>query len=398
VTTPPGILVCIVACLMLFCGGALSRDRSPPVVGGYLASWSADPETIAALPVQHLTHVTYAFAAISEEGVVELGEPCRDAGECVDGLVEGNFEALRKLKQSFPDLRILISLGGWTGSRYISDAAATPEARERFVGSAVELFMVRFGDVFDGIDLDWEYPVEGGLPENRVRPEDRRNLTLLMAEFRRQLDELPRNPEHPALLTLAASASPWHSKNLEIAELAAIVDWIGIMGYDFHAGASITGFNAPLFPPRGDPSRDDSIDAGVQAFLAAGAPPGKLVLGVPFYGRAYGEVAPGELGDGLFQPARPEAAQGWDPDGVPFRTLVGRDIESEGFTRYWHDLAQVPWLYNPDSRIWISYDDPTSIELKADYVRLRGLAGVFAWHLTADDGILIEAAATALER
>jgi chitinase len=397
-TARVGVLACIVACALSASGGASPLDRPTPIVGGYLAAWSADPESIAALPVQHLTHVIYAFASILEDGTVGLGDPCRDAGECAGGVSGGNFEALRQLKQEVPNLQILISLGGWMGSRYISDAAATPEARDRFVDSAIQLFMVQFGNVFDGIDLDWEYPVEGGMAENRVRPEDRRNLTLLMAEFRRRLDELPRDPNRPALLTMAASASPWHSKNLEIAELAEIVDWICIMGYDYHAGASIAGLNAPLFAARGDPSRDESIDTGVQAFLAAGAPARKLVLGVPFYGRAYGDVAPGDRGDGLFEPASPDAAQGWDVDGVEFRALMSRDLDGEGYARFWHDNARVPWLYNAGSQIWISFDDPKSIGLKADYARVRGLRGIIAWHLDADDGRLIEAAATASRR
>src|SRR5690606_25121747 len=109
-----------------------------------------------------------------------------------DGL-RGVLRQLQLLKERHPHLRTLISLGGWGGSWGFSEMAATEEGRRAFVESAIELFLLRWPGVFDGIDIDWEYPVHGGLPENGYRPEDKRNCTLLFEEFRRQMDELGEN-------------------------------------------------------------------------------------------------------------------------------------------------------------------------------------------------------------
>ena len=223
----------LVACLALLHGPtAIAAERldDVPVVAGYLASWSASPKSIAALPADRLTHIVYAFGGVTAAGAVVLGDRCRDAGDCPGTLGSGgNLAALARLKRRNPHLRILLALGGWTGSAHFSDAAVTPEARRQFVRSALDLAVVRFGEVFDGIDMDWEYPVEGGLPGNTVRSEDRANLTKLMMEFRRQLDAMARPVGHRLLLTIAVPASPWLSKNIEVRELSGIVDWIGVI-------------------------------------------------------------------------------------------------------------------------------------------------------------------------
>ena len=210
-----------------------------------------------------------------------------------------------------------------------------------------------------------------------------------MMEFRRQLDAMARPVGHRLLLTIAVPASPWLSKNIEVRELSGIVDWIGVIS-DHHAGARVTGFNAPsLHPVASLRTRPVSIPACGPISLPVC--PSKLVLGVPFYGRAYGKVAPGPGGDGVSQPANPGAADGWDSETIDYRALATRDLELDGFKSYRHELARVPWLYNLEARVWISYDDARSIAAKAAYARVRGLRGVMAWELSADDGSLLEA-------
>ena len=262
-----------------------AQDTKPrqPVVAGYLPAWSTAPETIAALPANALTHILYAFGTITEEGRAALGDPCRDIGNCGIGQTDGgNFAALAALKDRHPHLKVLISLGGWTGSGQFSDAASTPDGRERLAASVIDLFMVTHDDVFDGIDIDWEFPVEGGLCGNTRRPEDRENFTFLIEEIRRQLDQL-RDPVEPRpLLTIATTGSPWLMRNIDVKALAHRVDWIGIMTYDYAAGASVTSFNSPLFPAIPDDPEAPGAASSVEAYLAAGAPPDRLVLGLPF--------------------------------------------------------------------------------------------------------------------
>jgi chitinase len=381
--------------VLVTAAGALAREpeKQPdrPHVVGYLASWNATPERIAAIRGEHLTHLIYAFGAVTADGRASIDD-CTSEMDCLnDHALRSKLAALATLKRRHSHLRVLVALGGWTSSTYFSDAAATPETRRRLADSAVDLFMRRLGDVFDGIDIDWEFPVEGGRPETITRPDDRENLTKLMKEIRIRLDALGHPPDRRPLLALATSASRNLIRNLELLELARIVDWIGIMAYDYHAGARVAGFNAPLYSTSGDPNRDISVDATVQAYLAAGAPPRSLVLGVPFYGRAYGKVEPGPREDGLLQEADPSDTAEWDVSGIPSRVLTARAADLLGFQRHWHDRAQVPWLYNPRTRVWISYEDSRSIALKGAYARLRDMRGVMAWELGGDDGTLLQA-------
>jgi chitinase len=374
------------------------RAASSPVVAGYVASWKArqDSPRIENIPARELTHLMYAFGAVSAAGLAKLTDPCLDAGVCDggrSGLLGGNFAQLAELKRSSPQLRILISLGGWSGSKYFSAAAATPRSRARFAHSVVDTFFRPYPGVFDGVDIDWEFPVSGGLPGNLKRAEDRTNFTLLIAMLRRTLTELSAAERRDFELTIAVSADPDKIANLEPAALARWVERINLMAYDYHAGSTLAGFNAPLFACADDPNPGLNIDASVKALMRAGVPPNKVALGVPFYGRAVADV-PQDNG-GLFQQGSGAASDEWGgSEGIDYRDLFARHPVEQGFRRYWSDEAQVPWLYDPERRIWISYDDPRSIARKAMYARARGLAGIVVWDLFADDGSLLAALRT----
>jgi chitinase len=353
-----------------------------PRVIGYLASWGVRSKAlrIADIPGDRLTHIFYAFGRVSADGRAALDDSSLDLE---------NFRGLREVKRRFPQLRVLISLGGWAGSKYFSDAAATPGARRALVASTIDCFIRGFPAVFDGVDVDWEFPVAGGLPGNSYRSEDRGNFTLLLAEFRRQLDSVGEVDERRYELTIAASARPWEVANLELAELPRYLDWINVMTYDYHSGDTIAHFNAPLYAVPGDPTPALNIAASLRLFLDARVPPRQLAVGVPFYGRGYGAVAPER--DGLFQQADATGAPEWGSGGIDYRVLVSREPERHGFRRYWQREAQVPWLYNPERRIWITYDDSQSVELKARYAREQALGGIMFWELGGDDGTLLRA-------
>jgi chitinase len=372
-------------------------DAGFRVIGYYFAPTARRGFPVEAIDAVRLTHVNYAFGNLTPDGRAGLGNPCLDVGHCVGEETApndepgGNFAALRRLKERHPHLRTLISLGGWGGSAHFSDAAATPEARRRFVESTLDVFMRAHPGVFDGVDLDWEYPVAGGRPENRTRPEDRENYTLLVEEFRRALDRQGRRDGKRYALTLAAPAGPRHLANFEIDRLAEFLDFINVMTYDYHTAGPIAHFNAPLDAAGGDPTPDLHIRATVDTLLAAGVPARRLILGVPFYGYGYGGV--GAERDGLFQPAE---VTGFEGPGTPRPRWVGavrfHQIEQamvEGFRRHWEPDAGVPWLYHPESEIWITYDDAESIGLKAELVVEQGLGGIMIWELSGDDGSLL---------
>jgi chitinase len=246
--------------------------------------------------------------------------------------------------------------------------------------------------LFDGVDVDWEFPVSGGRPGNLESIEDRTNFTLLIAELRRRFADLSAVERRDLELTIAVSADPDKIANLEAAALARQVERINLMAYDYHAGSAVAGFNAPLIACADDPNPGLHIDASLKAVMRAGVPPGKVALGVPFYGRAVADV-PQEKG-GLFQQGTTASEEWGGSEGIDYRDLVARRPEEQGFRRYWSDEAQVPWLYDSARRIWISYDDPLSIARKAMYARAHGLAGIMIWDLLADDGSLLAALRT----
>lgn len=371
---------------------------APPMrVVGYLASWGVRSKgtVIANLPAKHLTHIFYAFGGIARDGSVKLGDPCTDVGACGKGqplptVAGGNFGELRQLKKRFPHLKLAISIGGWGGSATFSDAALTDASRKKFASSAIELYLRRWPGLFDGIDIDWEFPVRGGLKGNVERPEDKENLTLLLAELRRQLVTQGASDRKRYELTIAASARPSEIANLELAKITPLLDFIGVMTYDYHTGGSIAHFNAPLYPATGDPTPELTVDASIRAFRAGGVPADKLLIGVPFFAKAYGRVA--DINAGLLQPSA-GAPKNWRESDGDWRRLSRSALTNPRYVRHWEPRAQVPWLYDAKTGTWITYDDPESVRAKADYVREHSLGGLIIWELGGDDGRLINAIA-----
>ena len=374
---------------------ATPASASPARVIGYLASWAVGPRgtVIASLPARQLSHIFYAFADIASDGSVTLGNRCIDVGACGRGTPlpvrpRGNFGELARLKARYTHLKVVISVGGWGGSGRFSDAALTDAARRKFATSAVDLFIRRWPGLFDGIDIDWEFPVQGGLKGNVERPADRENFTLLLAELRRELDAQGRKDNRHYELTIAASARPSEIANIELDRIVPLLDFIGVMTYDYHTGGSIAHFNAPLFAAANDPTPDLNVDASVRAFLRGGVPAAKLLIGVPFFARAYGGVP--DVNAGLLQPSKGPPSDWHESDGN-WRRLSRTRITDRRYTRHWEPSARVPWLYDAKAGTWISYDDPEAVRAKINYVREHKLGGVIIWELGADDGRLMQA-------
>jgi chitinase len=361
---------------------APAASNFPYRIIGYYPSWATYARKYfpVNIPVQQLTHINYAFGKIDPDTLqcVLLDPPVDDA----------NFADFRRLKEVYPHFQVLLSLGGWTLSRPFSDAALTAESREKLVRSCIDLYMGTYPDVIDGFDIDWEYPVGGGVETNTYRPEDKRNMTLLMQEFRRQLDELGKANGHTYLLTAAVPASPKLADHFELKELSDVLDWMNLMAYDFYgAWSTATNFNAALYQPAGDESETNNVDAAVKYYLAAGVPPEKLNLGVPFYGRGWGEVP--SQNNGLYQSTGNPPVGTFTYGYYDYWDIPTRYVDKNGFIRYWDDTAKVPWLYNPTEQVFITYDDPESIGFKADYIVDNKLGGAMAWDLSGDDGTLL---------
>ncbi len=370
------------------------------MVIGYYPSWAtARGVPLKLAPTQKLTHINYAFSNVSPSGECMLGDPAADvektyeANESITDKADkssadfhGNFNQLLELKKQNPQLKVLISVGGWNWSGNFSNAAKDEASRHRFASSCIDLYLNQYAGVFDGIDIDWEYPVSGGLTNGS--PADKANFILLLNELRQQMDALGATNGQHYLLTIAAPVGPGSIRNLDLPGIASAVDWINLMTYDFHGTwDSTTNFNAPLFRPGNDPA-DAALnaDAAVQTYLAAGVPATKLVMGVPFYGRGWTGVA--DTDQGLYQPAAGAAPGTHEAGSFEYNDIRDRYLSTWKY--FWSQEANVPWLYDKASQSFISFDDPRSLEAKAGYVKDQGLAGVMIWEITQGDQSLVD--------
>jgi chitinase len=355
---------------------ATARQLKYRIVG-YYPAWSSPARDGDAsdLPGNLLTHVIYAFSSIDPKT-----KTCVYGAESVD---KYHFKHLRQLKQKYPHVKVLIAIGGATQSKDFSDMAAKTETREKFVQSCIDLYLGTHGDVFDGIDMDWEFPGVG----DGARKEDKENFTALMKEFRRQLDELGKQKKRSYLLTAATPAGTWLVQNYDLKELSPLLDWFNVMTYDFSgAWSKETNFTAPLYRAKEDPYPANNVDAAVQAYLKAGVLPHKITMGIPFYGRGWTTV--GKESNGLYQDLARGKISG---TAFTYRNLVDNYIGQNDYKRFWSYGAKVPWLFSSTERVFITYEDPESIGYKADYVIEHYLGGAMIWHLSSDaDDVLLQ--------
>jgi chitinase len=318
-----------------------------------------------------LTRINFAFANIDQGRIVE-GDPSDAA----------NLAILVGLKKENPDLTVLVSVGGWLWSGRFSDAALTSASRAKFIDSVAD-FITRYK--LDGLDIDWEYPAMAGAAGNVFRPEDKKNYTLLLKELRERFKKMQKPLRRHLYITIAAGSSTEFLEHTEMDQVQKYVDTVNLMAYDYYEPGDdrITGNHAPLFVDPADP-KGISSDKSVKEFEAAGVPAQKIVLGVPFYGHVWGHVT--ATNNGLFQPGDPV------PNAYSTYGKLTEDMTSHGFTRYWDAKASVPYLYNPQKQIFVSYEDPESLALKCKYVIAHHLAGMMFWEYSSDpSGRLLDA-------
>ncbi len=321
------------------------------------------------------------------------------AGEAVDGSADqpgqalaGNFQQLRQLKARHPKLKVFIALGGYQWSRWFSDATATQARRRTLVASCIDVYLKgnlavldghggkgAAAGLFDGIDIDWEYPGVPLMPYNTVRAADKRNFTLLLAEFRTQLDALGKRTGKRYYLTAALNSGAQTTEATEPARYARALDWVNLMTYDFHGAWNKLGpadFHSNLFsdPASPDPSHP-SVASGVARMIKAGIRARKIVIGVPFYARGWTGVP--AHNQGLYQSASGPAT-GFEEGAERYGTIA-----ASGAPVARHALTRQLWTYQ-DGTFW-SYDDPVTIAEKGAWLRTKGLGGIMAWSLDQDD-------------
>jgi chitinase len=317
----------------------VSPAVADPVVCGYYPSFLKGALPAESIQFRNLTHVAHAFAWPDAAGNLSM-----DGDFLYPRLIDSAHRAGRK---------VLISLGGWGQSQGFSPMAADPSARAAFVQN-----VVRFcgANGYDGVDIDWESP---------SNPGDRNHMTLLVEALRAGLDASGRN----LLLTLAIPAGDWGGQWFDYPAMQPHVDWFGCMTYDFFGSwASRAGHNSPLYPPL--TNDNGSVHESVQYLTSTrGLQPGKVLIGIPFYGRgcnATGYGAPNTGGDAEYgySEIAPKIGSGW-------------------MTR-WDNTAKVPYLLDDGFTRFISYDDTTSVRMKCEYALKGGLSGVMIWAMGQD--------------
>jgi len=363
-----------------------------------------------------LTHLNYAFGNVSPDGrcYVDGAAPEGDAWadyqrpvpaeESVDGVADawgeplnGNFGQLQKLKAKHPKLKVLISLGGWSWSTHFSNAALTDASRKKLVASCIDLYLKgnlpnpdgsaggpgALRGVFDGIDLDWEWPGSPGDVDTVYRPEDKQNFTALVAEFRKQLDAYGKTQKKRFELTAFVPANPAAiDAGFEVRKVMKNLDFATVQGYDFHGTWETTANQqSALRIPAGAPGPSYSLETTVDAWLDRGAPRDKLVVGIPYYGRGWAGVTGGR--NGLFGTSTGGAAPATFDAGYEDWKVLKTKIGTDGYRVYRDLRAGTAWLYNGDT-FW-TYDDPVVLLQKALWIRSERLGGAMVWSLDGDD-------------
>ena len=359
---------------------------------------------INTLDVRQITHLNYSFGLIynneKDETNAALKDPAKLHQIWLSPKVASDLALIPQLRKQNPNLNVLLSVGGW-GARGFSGAAATKESRAVFIRSAQEI-VEKYG--LDGIDLDWEYPVNGAWGLVASTPADRDNFTFLLKELRAAFGQ-------KKLVTIAVGANAESPKSwVDVKAIAPLLDYINLMTYDMAYGTQY--FNANLYDSSAWPTvaaaDKYSVDFVVNNYLAAGLKPQQMNLGIGFYGRvAKRAVEPGIDWSKPDAQNNPVTQPYFGPQEIGLFRSLGYDLTKDTyvkyndivkkllndpqkrFTEHWDDQAKVPWLSvkGADGKdlFALSYENPRSVAIKADYIKEKGLAGAMFWEYGADD-------------
>ena len=353
--------ISLLFCLLTILFPSFSKSKTKPVIIGYVGGFRGLIATDS-IDVWRLSHINYAFIDIKDNRAWLHNE-------ATDTI---NLRKLSELKKINPDLKILISIGGWSWSKNFSDATLTDTSTRNFALSSIDI-VSKYN--LDGVDIDWEYPGLIG-DSNIYRPEDKQHYTLLFKELREGLDSLGRATHMKYYVTTAVGGSQSFIDHTEMDKVQQYTDYINIMSYDY-AGAwnTVSDHHTNLYTSSGDTSQY-SAHRSIQAFIAAGVPANKIVMGIAFYGKGWQMESTDNKG--LYRKTLKSAR------GGGFTYLKDSLIDKNGYKDYWDAVAKAPYLFNPEKKIFISYDNERSVKAKCKYVRQHQLAGVMFWEYNSD--------------
>jgi chitinase len=343
-------LVCMTAIVPSTSSGQVS---SPPGNFAVIAYYAGRPTMIDSFEVEKLTHIIFSFCHLHKDKLSVSS--ARDSA---------TIRRMVALKQRNPQLKIILSLGGWGGCATCSTVFSTKKGRRKFARSVKKTN--RYFNT-DGIDLDWEYPVISGFPGHAHGPEDKANFTDLVYRLRKQLGA------GNEISFAAGGFDLFIDSSIEWKKVMPLVDRVNLMSYDLVSGFSTTlGHHTPLYSTA---RQKQSTDNGVTRLIAAGVPPDKIVIGAAFYGRLF--HVSDTTGNGLY-------GKGSFYSGLSFSRFADSISAANGFTRFWDPVAQAPYAFNAKRSLLFTYDDTLSVKLKTRYAYEKKLNGIMFWQL-ADD-------------
>ncbi|KAJ2482222.1 hypothetical protein IWW56_001243 [Coemansia sp. RSA 2131] len=362
---------------------------APPITVGYYPSWKRNQ--MNGVDFSKYTHINVAFSIPNADGSFSFEDDWALA-QIVDQVRSGGA-------------KVLMSVGGWTGSNLFSQILKDSSSRQRLLSSMSDYIK---SNNLDGIDIDWEYPGRLGNTCNKVDAQnDTPNFLRFLADLRKEFDTAfgPKTK----LITLAVRVQPFDvngAPSTNVAEFAKYVDFANIMAYDINGPWNQeTGPNAP-FNYEASKGTPLSFVSAIDAWTNAGWPANQLVAGLGFYGRStraqndmrrdsmnqyQPQLHDVPLGDSEDAPWYDKCAQITSASGTwqwkhlrDQGVLTSPNAAAAPWVRQWDSVSQTPWLYNPESKLFLSYDDPDSIRIKSDYAANKGLAGVMLWSVNMD--------------
>jgi chitinase len=318
-----------------------------------IAYYTGDDKLINEYEVNKLDQIIFSFCHL-KDGKLSVDSP-KDST---------TIKYLVSLKANNPQLKIVLSLGGWGGCEPCSAAFSTAEGRLTFAKSVKEIsnyFKV------DGLDLDWEYPAIEGLPGHLFQAADKPNFTELIKIL---CSTLGKKYE---LSFAAGGFQKYLDESIDWKTVAPLVNRINIMSYDLVNGYSkVTGHHTPLYSTK---ENEESTDKAVAFLLKQGIPAEKLIIGGAFYTRTWKNVE--NINNGLYQ-------AGEHTEGVQFKNFSTVYTEANGWKYFWDDKAKAPYWYNESTKTFATGDDLASIKAKAEYVKSKKLGGIMFWELPLD--------------
>ncbi|WP_246608483.1 glycosyl hydrolase family 18 protein [Paenibacillus agaridevorans] len=365
----------------------------------YYTAWSLSEQGRNFRPedvdYNNFTHINYAFAdlcwkkfgsgatACHNENIPLQSDYVHD-GEVILGDADfdpRNFASFKTIKEENPHLKLLVSVGGWSWSNNFSPVAATELTRRTFANSAVN-FIREYG--LDGLDIDWEYPVEGGEEDNAHSPEDNVNFTLLMKTIREAFDAAGSEDGRYYLLTIASGQGDNFVVNADLANSSAYLDYINIMTYDYSGNWELFAHhNAPLYHDGSHPmdyAARNNVSGGAVGHLNGGVPAEKLVLGIPFYGKGWAGCSDG----GQYGTCTTIPSGTWEAGVFDVADLENNYAGQNGYEKHWNAASKTAYLWNEENGTFITYNDDTSMKYNASFVKSLNLAGVMSWEVSGD--------------